>query len=292
MSKISKMACRNGKSYPNFKRPLKGDIQQLQKRTEIIAFGHTSAKECMPPPCKILYKPFTIDITVGSKRVAALIDTGSTTSVISADFEKHIPPSVKKERKVDNLNLITACGDPMAKLKTVELQVKLHSVDDNLIRHNFHVVPNLAVSCILGMDFITNLEFRLNTASRRISYKNEGKQYHLIAQISEVQPCQVCLIVHQKLEEEIKALIGKTEIRPEDLRRVVESNKSIFATSDSDFGMAIGVEHRIDTVGPPVYIPPRRQPRVMLPVIDNHIEMMLEYDVIEESTSPYHQSYY
>lgn len=111
----------------------------------------------MPPPCKILYKPFTIDITVGSKRVAALIDTGSTTSVISADFEKHIPPSVKKERKVDNLNLITACGDPMVKLKTVELQVKLHSVDDNLIRHNFHVVPNLAVSCILGMNFITNL---------------------------------------------------------------------------------------------------------------------------------------
>jgi hypothetical protein len=66
----------------------------------------------------------------------------------------------------------------MAKLKTVELKVKLHSVDDNRVKNNFHVVPNLAVSCILGMDFITNLEFRLNTASRRISYKNDGKQFN------------------------------------------------------------------------------------------------------------------
>jgi hypothetical protein len=105
----------------------------------------------------------------------------------------------------------------MAKLKTVELKVKLHSVDDNLVTNNFHVVPNLAVSCILGMDFITNLEFRLNTASRRISYKNDGRQFHLIASISELQPCQVCAIIHQKLEEEIKKVIKKTEIRAEDL---------------------------------------------------------------------------
>jgi hypothetical protein len=34
-------------------------------------------------------------------------------------------------------------------------------------------------------------------------------------------------------------------------------------------------------------MPPRRQPRVMLPVIDDHVEMMLKNDVIEESTSPY-----
>ncbi|EFX78918.1 hypothetical protein DAPPUDRAFT_320059 [Daphnia pulex] len=128
------------------------------------------------------------------------------------------------------------------------------------------------------MDFITNLEFRLNTASRRISYKNDGKQYHLIASISELQPCQVCAIIHQKLEEEIK----KTEIRAEDLRKVLEGNKNIFATSDADFGKAIGVEHCIETVGPQIFMPPRRQPRVMLPVIDDHVEMMLENDVIEE----------
>ncbi len=81
----------------------------------------------MPPPCKVQYKPFTIEVTVGTKRVAALIDTGSTTSVIiSAEFEKQIPSSAKKEQSIDNLNLITAYGDPMAKLKTVELKVKLH----------------------------------------------------------------------------------------------------------------------------------------------------------------------
>ncbi len=98
----------------------------------------------------------------------------------------------------------------MPKVKTLELQVKLHSVDSDPIKNNFHVVPNLAVSCILGMDFITNLEFRINTASRRISYKKHGKQYHIVAKVSELQPFQVCVIIHQKLEEEIKELIGKT----------------------------------------------------------------------------------
>jgi hypothetical protein len=281
------MACGIGKNESNPKRTYYKHIQQLPEGTEIIAFGHVTATGYMTPPCRIQYEPFTIEAIVGFKHVAALIDTGSTTSVISADFEKQIPPKEKKEKEVEKLNLITACGDPMAKLKTVELQVKLHSVDDNLVRHNFHVVPNLAVKCILGMDFITNLEFRLNTASRRISYKNDGKQYHLIAQISKAQACQVCVIVNQKLEEEINTLIGRTENRAEDLRKTLENNKGIFATSDADFGMAIGEEHCIETVGPPVFIPPRRHPRVMLPVIDNHIEMMLKYDVIEESTSPY-----
>ena len=251
MPQIPEMAHRKCKGNSSSQRPNKETIQQLRERTEIIAFGHVSAKQCAPFPCNIQYKPFTILVTVGSRRVAALIDTGSTTSVISADFEKQIPITAKKERVIENLNLVTACGDPMPKLKTVELQVKLHSVDDNPVRNNFHVVPNLAVSCILGMDFITNLEFRLNTASRRISYKNNGRQYHLVAKISEIQPCQVCAIVHQKLEEEIKELIDKTEIRKEDLRKVLERSKHIFATSDSDFGEVIGEEHSIPTAGPP-----------------------------------------
>jgi hypothetical protein len=278
------MARRKCERNSSSQRPNQENVQQLQERTEIIAFGHVSTKQCDPSQCKIQYKPFTILVTVGSRRVAALIDTGSTTSVISSDFEKQIPQTAEKERSIENLNLITACGDPMPKVKTVELQVKLHSVDSDPIKNNFHVVPNLAVSFILGMDFITNLEFRINTASRRISYKNNGKQYHIVAKVSEIQPCQVCVIIHKKLEEEIKELIGKTEIRKEDLRKVLERNKHIFATSDSDFGEAIGEEHSIPTVGPPV---PRRQPRVMLLVIEKHVEIMLANDVIEEIKRPY-----
>jgi hypothetical protein len=68
-------------------------------RTEIIAYGHFSSKKCLPSPSIVVNKPFTIKIAVGTVVVAALVDTGSTTSVISATFEKAIPYKQKKEER-------------------------------------------------------------------------------------------------------------------------------------------------------------------------------------------------
>lgn len=95
---------------------------------------------------------------MGAVVVAALIDTGSTASVISETFDKKIPQVATKETNFLNFNLVTACGDPMRKLETVEVSVKLHSVDHNPIKNSFHVKPNLETHCILGMDFISSMQ--------------------------------------------------------------------------------------------------------------------------------------
>jgi len=112
-------------------------------RTEIIAYGHFSSKKCLPSPSIVVNKPFTIKIAVGTVVVAALVDTGSTTSVISAAFEKLMPYKQKKEKETTNLKLITACGDPMKNVKTIETSVKLHSVDGNPVKNRFQVVQHL-----------------------------------------------------------------------------------------------------------------------------------------------------
>jgi hypothetical protein len=128
--------------------------------------------------------------------------------------------------------------------------------------------------------------FRISTASRRISYKNNGMIYHLSADILDVQPCKMCASISQTLEKEIEQVIKQTTGETVKLAKVLETHKNVFESSTTDWGTAVGVEHCISTIGPPVYVPPRRQGLVLLSVIDQ-VERMLKNGAIEESDSPY-----
>jgi hypothetical protein len=68
----------------------------------------------------------------------------------------------------------------MKNVKIVKMSVKLHSVDGKPVKNRFQVVKNLTIQCILGMDFITRMEFWIHTPSSRISYKNNGTTCLLI----------------------------------------------------------------------------------------------------------------
>ena len=111
--------------------------------------------------------------------------------------------------------------------------------------------------------------------------------YHLSVDILDVQPCKMCASISQTLEKEIEQVIRKTTAETVKLTKVLETHKNVFASSVTDWGTAVGVEHCKWTIGPPVYVPPRRQARVLLSAIDQHVEMMLKNGVIEESDSPY-----
>jgi hypothetical protein len=131
------------------------------------------------------------------------------------------------------------------------------------------------------------MEFRIHTASRRISYKNNGMINHLSADILDVQPRKMCASISQTLEKEIEQVIKQTPGETVKLAKVLETHENVFASSATDWGTAVGVEHCKWTIGPPVYVPPRRQARVLLSVIAQHVEMRLKNGVFEESYSPY-----
>ena len=93
--------------------------------------------------------------------------------------------------------------------------------------------------------------------------------------------------------EDIRCLI---ECLPDDLtaeQRVraeefIKSRMHVFSRSEFDIGRTDVLHHRIDTGdNAPHYERLRRHPTTQLPIIDQHVEQMLQNEVIEPATSPW-----
>jgi len=93
--------------------------------------------------------------------------------------------------------------------------------------------------------------------------------------------------------EHVKCLIDRL---PDDLthsqrskaEEFIKSRAHVFSKSEFDIGRTDVLQHRIDTEGrPPHYEPLRRHPNSQLPDIDQHVEAMIQHDVIEPAASPW-----
>jgi len=68
----------------------------------------------------------------------------------------------------------------------------------------------------------------------------------------------------------------------------IRSRASVFSRSEYDIGRTSIIPHRIDTgEHAPHFEQLRRHPQAQLPVIDEHVQNMLEHDVIEPAASPW-----
>lgn len=74
----------------------------------------------------------------------------------------------------------------------------------------------------------------------------------------------------------------------ERLREILIKYSSVFSKGEWDLGWTDIVTHRIDTGDhPPIRQQLRRYPPLYLKAIDEHLETMLEQDVIEPASSPW-----
>ena len=72
------------------------------------------------------------------------------------------------------------------------------------------------------------------------------------------------------------------------VRQLLEKNQEVFSTSEFDLGRTNLVRHRIDTgQNRPFKQQLRRHPMAYLPVIDEHVDKMLDNDICEPSFSPW-----
>ena len=79
-----------------------------------------------------------------------------------------------------------------------------------------------------------------------------------------------------------------TDEQERQVRRLLEENREVFSTSEFDLGRTNLVRHRIDTgTNRPFKQQLRRHPMAYLPVIDEHVEKMLDNDICEPSFSPW-----
>ena len=110
-----------------------------------------------------------------------MIDTGTSVSAVSEYFFNRLRKEVKQNKVNNNDNLHSICGDSMDIVGVYKLNI---SLDDNaeIVEQKFVVVPQLSETCILGIDFITEIALVLDSETRRVTYKMKGKTVSLKAE--------------------------------------------------------------------------------------------------------------
>ena len=79
-----------------------------------------------------------------------------------------------------------------------------------------------------------------------------------------------------------------TDEQERQVRQLLEKNREVFSTSEFDLGRTNLVRHKIDTgTNRPFKQQSRRHPIAYLPVIDEHVDKMLDNDICEPSFSPW-----
>jgi len=89
--------------------------------------------------------------------------------------------------------------------------------------------------------------------------------------------------VHDHLDSLLRGLPPElTDAQRDRAEAFIRSRASVFSRSEYDIGRTSIIPHRVDTgEHAPHFEQLRRHPQAQLPVIDEHVQNMLEHDVIE-----------
>jgi len=95
--------------------------------------------------------------------------------------------------------------------------------------------------------------------------------------------------VHDHIDSLLRSLPSDlTDVQRDHAEAFIRSRASVFSRSEYDIGRTSIILHRIDTgEHAPHFEQLRRHPQAQLPVIDEHVQNMLEHDVIEPAALPW-----
>ena len=212
----------------------------------------------------------------------ALFDTGSAASLLSMDIFGRIPRNCMKlveNVKTNFVHFQTVSGEIMGSLGYYTIKFALPSNSDSTFKHNFHIVPNLRVGIILGIDFMSKHELMLYPKDRTLGYF-KGDTPH---KLKLLEPIPVMNIEFCKDKIQINA----PEKHKNKVMKLLETNPYCYAEKVSDLCSATAAEHRIKTVGEPVSEKMRRTPHALRPHVKQKIDEMLKHQIIRKSTSPF-----
>lgn len=253
------------------------------KRTELGIASHRPEPNTFPTATKVAYQLFRIPVEIGGLKTRALVDTGASASIMATFLWRRIANTEVTEIRKNFPTFKSICGMAMKPIGTYIIKMKIHPNDNSRISQIFYVLEKLTEPCILGIDFITNADIKLDSSSRRITYTNNEAKFHVIGKFDDADEAVVAS------KNEHKIVIGNDDCEKymETIQEMLKGNKDIIAEKTAELGKAIGVKHSILTEGPPIFTPPRRNARTLQPTIRESIEEMLKHDIIRPSTSPY-----
>ncbi|KZR99882.1 Uncharacterized protein APZ42_004076, partial [Daphnia magna] len=153
--------------------------------------------------------------------------------------------------------------------------------DNHIINHHFNVMNNLNEQYILGLDFLSNNNVKINTRNRKICYDPFGVEHNFG---SNTMPIYSIARIDKKVEQ---ALNVSDKIRTK-IEILLKNHEGLFADQESNLGLATRVKHQIN-IGhnDPINQRLRRTTESLKLVVKTKIEEMLSNKVILESHSSF-----
>ena len=153
---------------------------------------------------------------------------------------------------------------------------------DFLFIHPFFILPNLEEGCILGLDFLEKHKIKLDATNKLLTISKNGNK-NKISYKSHSSP----LYNISKQNEKIIDLSHLSEVEKPLIEKVLTKYQGIFAEKMNELGRAHVVKHYIETQGCPITLQPYRTPITLRPLVQQHIQEMLDHGIIKPSSSPY-----
>ena len=122
-------------------------------------------------PTSSLPSLMRIPISFYNIKAQALVDTGAAASFISLSLLKKL----SFEKLVDKKNEFwkpifrTVVGDKIKIKGLYEIDITL--LDEDHFKHTFYVLEHVDEGCILGIDFLNNLDIVISAKDRSLLYK-------------------------------------------------------------------------------------------------------------------------
>ncbi|KZR97994.1 Uncharacterized protein APZ42_006816, partial [Daphnia magna] len=113
-----------------------------------------------------------------NKEIIALVDTGAAASLVSSKILDTLECN-ENLKQVENANppiFRTVSGQELKSIGKFEFSVIIN--DNHIINNHFYVMNNLNEQCILGLDFLSNNNVKINTRNRQIYYDHFGVEHN------------------------------------------------------------------------------------------------------------------
>ena len=247
----------------------------------------------------------TISVTISSVPVEAMLDSGSTISLLREDMLASVAANTQSLPHPQH-KLVTASGQPLTIVNCVKLTVCLNCLG---VSHKFVVVQDLITPGILGIDFLQQHNLILNFFTSPVTvslpqphlsppieiFTSPPEMQHIVQaeQQRRAKVCSVMTVADPALEivkDAVIPLFGEPVTFeypgniPSVFLPVVNEYTHLFRNSP---GFTTIAYHHIPIQGSPVRVPPRRIPAHYRETVEKQIHQMLEQGVIEESCSPW-----
>ena len=117
-----------------------------------------------------------IPILIFDIRTNGLIDTGAAASLVSSDILfKLRGKTVKSLKNEENAPIFrTVSGQELHSLGKYEFPVTINK--DHTFLHSFYVMNNLKENCILGIDFLSQNNVKINTKNKQLNYDHAAAE--------------------------------------------------------------------------------------------------------------------